>query len=171
MITSIFFRYFLTLGPVGKKGWRSIDKYWLSECWCVNMPWTYWRIYHLLELWPLQWRLRVLLLQHFFKASVDILRVDETKLSLSFLDSQFKIEDYQYPPLRMDSSSKDERKIIYITESLIVKRIKNIETKNAKTIFLEIPISKKKKDVSFLHTTHHVTIKLIFLISCLQLSV
>ena len=36
------------------------------------------------------------------KAKIDVLWIDETKLDFSFPDHQFKIEGYQFPPLRRD---------------------------------------------------------------------
>ena len=40
------------------------------------------------------------------KVPIDILFVDETKLDVSFLDHQFKIPGYQFPPLKRDHNSK-----------------------------------------------------------------
>ena len=34
------------------------------------------------------------------KTPIDLLCIDETKLNASFLDTQFHIEVYQYPPFR-----------------------------------------------------------------------
>ena len=40
------------------------------------------------------------------KAPIDILCIDETKIDESFPDSQFFIENYQFPPYRRDRNSK-----------------------------------------------------------------
>ena len=40
------------------------------------------------------------------KGSIDILRVDETKLDAIFPDHQFKISGYQFPPIRGGLNSK-----------------------------------------------------------------
>ena len=83
------------------------------------------------------------------KVPIDILCVDETKLDDSFPDSQFLIENYQFPPFRRDRNSKGGGKIVYIREGLISKRIKNFESKIIETICIEITISKKKWCILF----------------------
>ena len=46
-------------------------------------------------------------------APIDLLCVDETKLVSSLLDHQFKIQGYQFLPLRRDRNSKDVGKLVY----------------------------------------------------------
>ena len=78
------------------------------------------------------------------KAKLDVLCVDKTKLDASFLDHQFKIEGYQFPPLRRDRNSKRGGKMVFIREGFYVKQMKKFETTNAETISLELIIAKKK---------------------------
>ena len=40
------------------------------------------------------------------KTKIDVLYINETKLDSSFPNHQFKIEGYQFPPLRRDQNSK-----------------------------------------------------------------
>ena len=81
----------------------------------------------------------------FAKALIDILCIDETKLDNNFPDSQFLIENYQFPPFRRDRNSKGGGKIVYVRQGLISKRLKNFES----TICLELTISKKKWCILF----------------------
>ena len=46
-----------------------------------------------------------------FKTEVDILRIDETKIDPSYLDSQFHIDGYQFPPFRKDINKHGGGKI------------------------------------------------------------
>ena len=61
------------------------------------------------------------------KAPIDILCIDETKIDESFPDSQFLIENYQFPPYRRDRNSKRGGKIVYVRQGLISKRLKSFE--------------------------------------------
>ena len=70
---------------------------------------------------------------------MQVLCIDETKLSESFPDAQFHIEGYQYPSFRKDHNKNGGGKIVYVKEGFIAKRIENI---NIHTIYIEITISK-----------------------------
>ena len=83
------------------------------------------------------------------KVPIDILCIDETKIDESFPDSQFFIENYQFPPYRRDRNSKGGGKIVYVKQGLISKRLKSFESKNIETICIELTISKKKWCILF----------------------
>ena len=83
------------------------------------------------------------------KTKIDVLCIDETKLDSSFPNHQFKIEGYQFLPLRRDRNSKGGEKIVFVREGLIAKQMKNFETKNAETICLELTIVKIKWCILF----------------------
>ena len=83
------------------------------------------------------------------KASIDILRVYETKLDASFPEHQFKISGYQFPTIIRDHNSKGGGKTDFVHEGFIVKQMKNFETENAETICLELVIAKKKRCILF----------------------
>ena len=83
------------------------------------------------------------------KTKIDVLCIDETKLDSSFPNHQFKIEGYQFLPLRRDRNSKGGEKIVFVREGLIAKQMKNFETKNAETICLELTIVEKKWCILF----------------------
>ena len=85
------------------------------------------------------------------KAPIDILCIDETKIDESFPDSQFFIENYQFPRYRRDRNSKGGGKIVYVRQGLISKRLKSFESKNIETICIELTIP-KKSGVFCLHT-------------------
>ena len=82
------------------------------------------------------------------KAKIDVLCIDETKLDSSLPNQQFKIEGYQFPPLRRDRNSKGGGKMVLV-RGFIAKQVKNFETKNAGTICLELTIVKKKWCILF----------------------
>ena len=46
------------------------------------------------------------------KAPIDILCLDQTKINSGFPDAPFKINGYQYSPIRRDGNSKDGGKIL-----------------------------------------------------------
>ena len=73
----------------------------------------------------------------------------QTKLDDSFPDSQFQIENYQFPPFRRDRNSKGGGKMVFVKNGLIAKRIKSLETKISETICIELTISKKKWCILF----------------------
>ena len=83
------------------------------------------------------------------KFPTDILCIDETKLDDRFSNSQFLIENYQFPPFRRDRISTGGGKIVYVRQGLTSKRLKNFESKTIETIFTELTISKKKWYVLF----------------------
>ena len=91
----------------------------------------------------------VILTEVLIKTKLDELCVDETKLDASFPDHQFKTEDYQFPPLRIDQNSKGEGKMVFIREGFNVKQMKTFETANAETICLEFINAKKKWCILF----------------------
>ena len=78
-----------------------------------------------------------------------MLCIDETKLDSSFPNHQFKIEGYQFPPLRRDKNFKGGGKMVFVRECFIAKQMKNFETKNAETICLELTIVEKKWCILF----------------------
>ena len=80
---------------------------------------------------------------------MQVLCIDETKLSESFPDAQFHIEGYQYPPFRKDHNKNGGGKIVYVKEGLIAKRILEYENINIDTIYIEITISKRKWCLTF----------------------
>ena len=73
---------------------------------------------------------------------------DEKKLDSSFPDHQFKLEGYQFPPLRRGWNSKGGGKMVSVG-GFIAKQMKNLETKNAETICLELTIVKNKCCILF----------------------
>ena len=75
--------------------------------------------------------------------------MDETKLDSSFPDHQFKIEGYQFPPLRTDRNFKGGGKMVFIKEGFIAEQMKNFETINPETICLELTINKRKWCILF----------------------
>ena len=96
-------------------------------------------------------------LQQFAHISkLDILCIDETKLSQEIQTAKFKIEGYQYPPFRRDRESKNRNrfsygggKMVYLKEGLICKRLTDFETKTAETICLELSLKSKKWFIMF----------------------
>ena len=75
-------------------------------------------------------------------APIDVFRVDETKLDSSFPDHQFKIEGYHFPPSG-EIETQSVRKLVYLREDFIAKRIPKLETEKAETFSIEINIVKK----------------------------
>ena len=53
------------------------------------------------------------------------------------------MEGYQFAPFRRDRNSGGGRKLIYLREGFIAKRIPKFETKKAETICIEITVAKK----------------------------
>ena len=78
------------------------------------------------------------------KAPLDVFCVDETKLDDSFPNSQFILENLQFPPFRRDRKSKWGGKLICVKQGIIAKRLENLETKFSETVGIELTISKKK---------------------------
>ena len=75
-------------------------------------------------------------------APIDVFRVDETKLDSSFPDHQLKIEGYHFPPSG-EIETQSVRKLVYLREGFIAKRIPKLETEKAETFCIEINIVKK----------------------------
>ena len=96
------------------------------------------------------------------KAKIDVLCIDETKLDFSFPNHQFKIDGYQFPPLRRDRNSKGGGKIVFVQEGFLTKQMKDFDTKNAETICLELTIVEKSGGF-FLLTVPQTPIKKKFL--------
>ena len=87
-------------------------------------------------------------------AQIDILCLDETKLTYDFTDAQLGIKGYQHPPLRRDRPiihpcSFGGGKLVYIKDGLITNRLKNFETPNAETICIELIIANRKWFIMF----------------------
>ena len=85
------------------------------------------------------------------KVYIDILCIDETILDDSFRDSQFLIENYQFPPFHRDRNSKAGSKIANFRRGLISRRWKNFELKTIETICVEFTISRKKWFILFVY--------------------
>ena len=78
-----------------------------------------------------------------------MLRINETKLDVSFPDAQFHIGGYQYPPFRRERGKSGGEKMIFIREGLIAKRLYAYEDSTSETICSEDIISKKKWCITF----------------------
>ena len=70
--------------------------------------------------------------------------IDETKLDESFPNSQFLLENFQFPPFRRDRNSKGGGKLVYVKQEIITKRLENLETKFSETISIKLTVSKKR---------------------------
>ena len=90
--------------------------------------------------------------------------VEETKLDDSFPNSQFILENFQFPPFRRDRNSKEGGKLVYVKQGIIAKRLENLETKFSETICIEL--FPKKNDVLYLHTGPKNKIRLYFSKRC-----
>ena len=85
---------------------------------------------------------------------LDILCIDETKLTPEIPTAKFRLKGYQYPPIRRDgfcekSNSFGGGKLVYIKEGLICKRLGDFETKTAETICIELALRNKKWFIMF----------------------
>ena len=84
---------------------------------------------------------------------LDIMCIDETKLTTEIPTAKFNLPGYQYPPIRRDrisnSNSFGGGKMVYIKEGVICKRVDNLETKTAETICLELSLKNKKWFIMF----------------------
>ena len=85
----------------------------------------------------------------FLKCPIDIVRIDETKIDPSFPDVQFHIDGHQFPSFCGDRNKKGERKIVFVRESIIAKRMKQLEGKISEPICIELTFSMKKWLVVF----------------------
>jgi len=98
---------------------------------------------------------------------IEILCLDETKLTNDFNDALFFIEGYQFPPYRRDRSSCNTRnigggKMVFIKDGLINKRLLDFETKTAETICLELTIKNKKWFIMFAYRPESIDRKVFF---------
>ena len=89
------------------------------------------------------------------QAPKDIICVDETKPDSSYPDSKFRIDGYQFPPFRRDRNRYGGRKIVYIREAFIAKRLPNSEGNTSETICFEVTISKKNWYIMFVYKPPH----------------
>ena len=84
---------------------------------------------------------------------LDIICIDETKLTCDFPDFQFNIDGYQHPPYRRDRnkklSTRGGGKMVYVKKGLITKRLNSFETSNAETICVELNTSGRKWFILF----------------------
>ena len=85
---------------------------------------------------------------------LDILCIDETKLTPEIPTAKFSIPGYQYPPIRRDRISNNPNshgggKMVFIKEGIICKRMDEFETKTAETICLELSLKNTKWFIMF----------------------
>ena len=98
---------------------------------------------------------------------IDILCIDETKLTSNFPDAQFLIEGYQHPPIRRDRSAENQKsmgggKLVYIKDGLVAKRVTNYETPTAETICVELSIAHRKWLILFAYRPESINRNLFF---------
>lgn len=84
-----------------------------------------------------------MIIEKFAKSHQLILCLRETKLDYSYPDSQFKIDGFQYLPLRIDQNRHGGSKMVFIKEGIFNKSLSNYETKTSETICIEVTISKE----------------------------
>ena len=87
-------------------------------------------------------------------SKLDILCIDETKLTSEIPTSRFHIDGYQYPPIRRDRENVSNNsfgggKLVYVREGLICKRIETFETPTAETICIELLLKSQKWFIMF----------------------
>ena len=63
---------------------------------------------------------------------------------MSYLNAQFHIEGYQFPPFRKDREKHGGGKMVFVRNGIIAKRLECLEGKESETICVEFTISKKK---------------------------
>ena len=63
---------------------------------------------------------------------------------MSYLNAQFHIEGYQFPPFRKDREKHGGGKMVFVRNGIIAKRLECLEGKGSETICVEFTISKKK---------------------------
>ena len=68
----------------------------------------------------------------FSKAPIDILCLDKTKFDSSFIETQFKINGYQHPPIRRDRNSKVVVKLYLSGRVLSQKGVLKLKLKQLK---------------------------------------
>ena len=93
-------------------------------------------------------------------SQIDILCIDETKLTPEIPTSRFVMDNYQNPPIRRDRINKSPNsfgggKLVYIREGVFGKRIKDFETPTSETICIELSL-KIKSDSSCLDIDQRV---------------
>lgn len=86
--------------------------------------------------------------------AIDILCIDETKLTSEMPTSRFYIEGYQYPPIRRDRICSSQNsygggKLVYIRNGFICKRLPDLETQNSETICIELSLRNQKWFIMF----------------------
>ena len=79
----------------------------------------------------------------------DILCFDETKLDSSYLMLSSKQMITYFIPFRKDRNKCGGGKIVFMRQSLIIRRLPKFETKVSETICVELTISKKKWCILF----------------------
>ena len=94
------------------------------------------------------------------KAPLDVFCIDETKLDESFPNSQFILENFQFPPFCRDRNSKGGGKLVYVKQGIIAKKLENLETKFSETICIEL--FPRKNGVLYLHISPQNTKRLYF---------
>lgn len=60
---------------------------------------------------------------------IDVLTVAETKLDLSFPNSQFRIKGFK-PPIRLDINKSSGGLLVYINENLLCEKIEDFGIPN-----------------------------------------
>ena len=88
---------------------------------------------------------------------IEVLCIDETKMSYDYTDAQFLIDGYQFPPFRRDRPMKNFRshgggKMVFIKDGIINNRLLKYETPTAETICVEITISNRKWFIMFAYS-------------------
>ena len=83
------------------------------------------------------------------KTQIHVLCIDETKLDESFPDAQFHTKGYRYLAFRKNCNKNGGRKIVYVKEGILAKRILEYQNINIETICIEITISKRKWCLTF----------------------
>ena len=68
------------------------------------------------------------------KTSIDILFIDETKPDASYLNTQFHIDGYQFPPFFKDRNKYGEGEMVYIRDGVMAKCLENVEGRHRETI-------------------------------------
>ena len=109
---------------------------------------------------------RPLLCDMLTNMSIDLICIDETKLTCDFPDSLFYIEGFQYPPYRRDRSSnlncRGGGKIVFIKNGMITKRLNSFETPHAETICIELNISGRRWFIVFAYRPESIDRELFF---------
>ena len=67
-------------------------------------------------------------------SSIDILCVDETKVDAFYLNAQFYIEGYQFPPFCRDRNKHSWGKMVFVRNGIIAKGPESLEGKEGETI-------------------------------------